>query len=260
MARADRFANDYGNDAGPLSHHEAMLHIQLKRRLDLVAVPYHPQGMHRDAFHCDSSASSSDEDEATEEEPLPEANSAMKAAVFAAATGRGTLRGRSTATTFPGPLGASGGGGRRRAVSIPRRKGAKKDGGGGDGGTSGGRNRKKALKGGFRADIQREEDTKRVETLMKELEGLRDEPIHTPLGEAGKGVTLKDITTSHPIDRPVCALPPRLGARAFVENQVIRASLAQASQVNTAASAGGRIRSTMATGRGGGSSVRKFGR
>ena len=39
-----------------------------------------------------------------------------------------------------------------------------------------------------------------------------------------------------------------------------RASLAQASQVNTAASAGGRIRSTMATGRGGGSSVRKFGR
>ena len=145
-------------------------------------------------------------------------------------------------------------------MSIPRRKGAKKDGGGGDGGTSGGRNRKKALKGGFRADIQREEDTKRVETLMKELEGLRDEPIHTPLGEAGKGVTLKDITTSHPIDRPVCALPPRLGARAFVENQVIRASLAQASQVNTAASAGGRIRSTMATGRGGGSSVRKFGR
>ena len=103
----------------------------------------------------------------------------------------------------------------------------------------------------------------RVDSMMKELESLRDEPIHTPLGEAGKSVTLKDITTSHPIDRPVCALPSRLGARAFVENQVIRASLAQASQVTSSMGLGpgGRPRSSMVMGRPGlGGSARKFGR
>jgi len=212
-----------------LKPEEKALYEILKKRVDLVTVPYQEVLNNSDAFNCESSAES---DESEDEEEESASAIPIKTSVFEGAT---RSRGRSL-STFPGPLGASGaasgGGSRRRPLSIPRRKATVSK--GGDGHSSGkGKKKDRGARGGFRADVQREEDLYRFDSLSSELEALRDEDT---IANTCVQTTLSQImggTMALPKDRPVCALPSRLGARAFLENQVVRAGVA-AAQVNAA--------------------------
>jgi len=203
------------DEVAEVSPQEEELLQKLQSHIELATVPF---DCPHDPFTCDSSSDSdagTDEDEAVEVEV--ETSDTRQS--------RPGFRANSTST----------GGRRRVSCGPPRRKGIVKD-------TAQGK-KKGRPKGGFKPEVQREEDMQRLEALMRDLEGLRDEETTATGKELPTIWTLTNSATPAK-ERGVCALPPRLGARAFVENQIIRAGINAAAAAAAVSSGPQRPRTT----------------
>lgn len=194
------------SDEEALSEGDKELLKKLRGHLEMVTVAF---GRSDDPFHTGSSSESdsgSEEDDAVEDTQV----------LAKIAEPRANVRGVMNHGTQGKRHGGGGGMARRKQpMSVKGEttpQGGKKKGRGGGGGMR-----------GFKPEFQRDEDLWRMEAMTRELEALRrDDGTPAPKQET----SWMPCSANPPKDRPVCSLPPRLGARAYLQNQAIRASVA----------------------------------